>query len=64
MAELLCLKFPEELKEELILLSGIRILTWSSLLQDNYKEILPSNMYVASDAQVVLSWILSQSIAS
>lgn len=30
----------------------------------NYKEFLPSNLYVAMDTQVVLSWILLQSMAT
>lgn len=31
---------------------------------DNCKEFLPSNLYVVTNAWVVLSWILLQSIAS
>lgn len=31
---------------------------------DSCKVFLPSNFYVVMDAQVILSWILSQSMAS
>lgn len=34
------------------------------LLLKNYKKIYSKNIYVAVDTQVVLSWILSQSITS